>query len=291
MTDHDPRPAPTRRRTTPRRHRRRRGRRRPRAGDAARRRARARPASATTTRTCRRWPQNSGWCCPTSPASAAATGRPRRTWMTRSITEITVDALFQALDCARHRRASTCSATASAAPPRIAMATAAPDRVTGLVLMAPGGGWLPFGPTPDRGPEGDVPLLQRRRARRRRRWRAFIRTMVFDHKQFGEDVVTRPLRGLARREPHRVLPPLQRRVRQAPRHGPAVARPAQDHGADPAAVGPRRPHHHPRRRADHAQADPRRPAARLRPLRALGAAGAAAPSSSAWSPTSSRSIA
>ena len=79
-----------------------------------------------------------------------------------SITQITVDALLQTLDGARHRALPP----AGQQPRRGGRASPGhtrPDRVISLVLMAPGGGWLPFGPDAHRGPEGDVEVLQRRR--------------------------------------------------------------------------------------------------------------------------------
>lgn len=105
----------------------------------------------------------------------------------RSITEITVDALLQALDALGieefHLLGNSLGGAAA-----IAMAQTRPERVTRLVLMAPGGGWLPFGPTPTEGQKemfryfnGGGPT--------EKKMADFIRAMVFDHKQFGADVV------------------------------------------------------------------------------------------------------
>lgn len=105
----------------------------------------------------------------------------------RSITEITVDALCQALDALGieefHLLGNSLGGAAA-----IAMAQMRPERVTRLVLMAPGGGWLPFGPTPTEGQKemfryfnGGGPT--------EKKMADFIRAMVFDHKQFGADVV------------------------------------------------------------------------------------------------------
>ncbi|WP_433476265.1 alpha/beta fold hydrolase [Spirillospora sp. CA-142024] len=105
----------------------------------------------------------------------------------RSITEITVDALFQALDAlgagSFHLLGNSLGGAAA-----IAMAQRRPERVDRLVLMAPGGGWLPTGPTPTEGQKamfryfnGDGPS--------EKKMAAFIRTMVFDHARFGADVV------------------------------------------------------------------------------------------------------
>ncbi|MEU6408203.1 alpha/beta fold hydrolase [Microbispora sp. NPDC046933] len=105
----------------------------------------------------------------------------------RSITEITVDALFQALDALGidtfHLLGNSLGGAAA-----IAMAQQRPDRVTRLVLMAPGGGWLPFGPTPTEG-QKEMFRYYNGGGPSEKKMAAFIRAMVFDHKQFGEDVV------------------------------------------------------------------------------------------------------
>ncbi|MGW3497438.1 alpha/beta fold hydrolase [Streptomyces sp. NPDC001020] len=105
----------------------------------------------------------------------------------RSITEITVDALFQALDALGidtfHLLGNSLGGAAA-----LAMAQQRPERVTRLVLMAPGGGWLPFGPTPTEG-QKEMFRYYNGGGPSEKKMAAFIRTMVFDHKQFGEDVV------------------------------------------------------------------------------------------------------
>ncbi|MFI1353061.1 alpha/beta fold hydrolase [Streptomyces sp. NPDC020898] len=105
----------------------------------------------------------------------------------RSITEITVDALFQALDSLGigtfHLLGNSLGGAAA-----IAMAQQRPERVTRLVLMAPGGGWLPFGPTPTEG-QKEMFRYYNGGGPTEKKMAAFIRTMVFDHRQFGEDVV------------------------------------------------------------------------------------------------------
>lgn len=105
----------------------------------------------------------------------------------RSITQITVDALFQALDKLGvetfHLLGNSLGGAAA-----IAMAQSQRDRVSGLVLMAPGGGWLPFGPTPTEG-QKEMFRYFNGGGPSEKKMAAFIRTMVFDHKQFGEDVV------------------------------------------------------------------------------------------------------
>ncbi|OBJ37530.1 alpha/beta hydrolase [Mycolicibacterium mucogenicum] len=104
-----------------------------------------------------------------------------------SITEITVSVLFEALDQLGidefHLLGNSLGGAAA-----IAMAQSQPARIQRLVLMAPGGGWLPFGPTPTEGQQamfryfnGDGPSVKK--------MADFIRTMVFDHKRFGSDVV------------------------------------------------------------------------------------------------------
>lgn len=105
----------------------------------------------------------------------------------RSITEITVDALCQALDALDigqfHLLGNSLGGAAA-----IAMAQSQRDRVIKLVLMAPGGGWLPFGPTPTEGQKQMFTYFNGA-GPSEKKMAAFIRTMVFDHKQFGEDVV------------------------------------------------------------------------------------------------------
>lgn len=105
----------------------------------------------------------------------------------RSITQITVDALFQALDGlgvdSFHLLGNSLGGAAA-----IAMAQTQCERVTALVLMAPGGGWLPFGPTPTEG-QKEMFKYFKGGGPTEKKMASFIRTMVFDHKQFGEDVV------------------------------------------------------------------------------------------------------
>jgi 2-hydroxy-6-oxonona-2,4-dienedioate hydrolase/4,5:9,10-diseco-3-hydroxy-5,9,17-trioxoandrosta-1(10),2-diene-4-oate hydrolase len=105
----------------------------------------------------------------------------------RSITEITVDALYEAIDALDigqfHLLGNSLGGAAA-----IAMAQSQRDRVVRLVLMAPGGGWLPFGPTPTEGQKQMFTYFNGT-GPSEKKMAAFIRTMVFDHKQFGEDVV------------------------------------------------------------------------------------------------------
>ncbi|WP_206061956.1 alpha/beta fold hydrolase [Nonomuraea basaltis] len=105
----------------------------------------------------------------------------------RSITEITVDALFQALDALGIDRFHLLGNSLGGAA-AIAMAQERPERVERLVLMAPGGGWLPSGPTPTEG-QKEMFRYFNGGGPSEKKMAAFIRTMVFDHRQFGEDVV------------------------------------------------------------------------------------------------------
>lgn len=105
----------------------------------------------------------------------------------RSITEVTIDALYQAFDEIGIDRFHLLGNSLGGAA-AIAMAQTYPDRVTGLVLMAPGGGWLPFGPTPTEG-QKQMFLYYNGGGPSEKKMASFIRTMVFDHRQFGEDVV------------------------------------------------------------------------------------------------------
>jgi pimeloyl-ACP methyl ester carboxylesterase len=106
---------------------------------------------------------------------------------TESITQITVGALFEALDRLGIERFHLLGNSLGGAA-AIAMAQAQPHRISGLVLMAPGGGWLPFGPTPTEG-QKEMFRYYNGGGPSEKKMANFIRTMVFNHKQFGEDVV------------------------------------------------------------------------------------------------------
>lgn len=67
-----------------------------------------------------------------------------------SITDITVAALLEMLDTLSVDRCHVVGNSLGGAA-AIALAQRHPNRVARLVLMAPGGGWLPFGPTPTEG--------------------------------------------------------------------------------------------------------------------------------------------
>src|SRR5262249_13456703 len=105
----------------------------------------------------------------------------------RSITAITVEALAQALDSLGiapfHLLGNSLGGAAA-----IAMAQQHPQRVTRLVLMAPGGGWLPLGPTPTEG-QKEMFRYYNGQGPTEKKMAAFIRTMVYDHRQFGEEAV------------------------------------------------------------------------------------------------------
>jgi pimeloyl-ACP methyl ester carboxylesterase len=102
----------------------------------------------------------------------------------RSITEITVDAMYQVLDAlgigAFHLLGNSLGGAAA-----LAMAITQPQRVTKLVLMAPGGGWLPTGPTPTEGQKemfryfnGEGPSVAK--------MKNFVRTMVANPRLFDD---------------------------------------------------------------------------------------------------------
>ena len=105
----------------------------------------------------------------------------------RSITQITVQALFEALDelgiTTFHLLGNSLGGAAA-----IAMAQAQPERVDRLVLMAPGGGWLPFGPTPTEG-QKEMFRYFNGSGPSEKKMADFIRAMVFDHRQFGQDAI------------------------------------------------------------------------------------------------------
>lgn len=105
----------------------------------------------------------------------------------RSITEITVDALLQAFDALGIERFHLLGNSLGGAA-AIAMAQSRPDRVAGLVLMAPGGGWLPFGPTPTEGQKAMFRYFNGS-GPSEKKMADFIKAMVFDHKQFGPEVI------------------------------------------------------------------------------------------------------
>lgn len=111
----------------------------------------------------------------------------------RSITEITVDALYQALDQlgvdSFHLLGNSLGGAAA-----LAMTLAQPQRVTRLVLMAPGGGWLSFGPTPTEGQKmmfryynGEGPTVKK--------MKAFISTMVANPKNFSDQDIQQRYEG------------------------------------------------------------------------------------------------
>lgn len=105
----------------------------------------------------------------------------------RSITEITVDAMYQTLHALGidqfHLLGNSLGGAAA-----LAMAIAHPSRVLRLVLMAPAGGWLPTGPTPTEGQKemfryynGDGPSL--------RKMKNFIRVMVANPRLFDDAAI------------------------------------------------------------------------------------------------------
>ncbi|WP_326731648.1 alpha/beta fold hydrolase [Streptomyces phaeochromogenes] len=107
----------------------------------------------------------------------------------RSITDITVDALLQALDALQIERFHLLGNSLGGAA-AIATALAVPERVEKLVLMAPGGGWLPFGPTPTEGQKamfryynGEGPTVKK--------MRDFVRVMTAEPKRWENTVQAR----------------------------------------------------------------------------------------------------
>lgn len=108
----------------------------------------------------------------------------------RSITEITVDALYQVLDALGIDEFFLLGNSLGGAA-AIAMAIAQPRRVTKLVLMAPGGGWLPTTtPLPTEGQKemfryynGNGPTAAK--------MKNFIRVMVANPKGFDDAEVQR----------------------------------------------------------------------------------------------------
>jgi len=102
----------------------------------------------------------------------------------RSITEITVDAMFQLLDALGVERFHLLGNSLGGAA-ALGMAIAQPARARRLVLMAPGGGWLPIGPTPTEGQKamfryyaGEGPTIAK--------MKDFVRTMVANPKKFDD---------------------------------------------------------------------------------------------------------
>jgi 2-hydroxy-6-oxonona-2,4-dienedioate hydrolase/4,5:9,10-diseco-3-hydroxy-5,9,17-trioxoandrosta-1(10),2-diene-4-oate hydrolase len=102
----------------------------------------------------------------------------------RSITEITVDAMYQVLGALGIDQFDLLGNSLGGAA-AIAMAIAQPQRVSRLVLMAPGGGWLPSGPTPTEGQKemfryfnGEGPTVSK--------MKNFVRTMVANSKLFDD---------------------------------------------------------------------------------------------------------
>lgn len=107
----------------------------------------------------------------------------------KSITQSAVDALTEALDqlgiAEFHLLGNSLGGAAA-----IALAQQHPHRVIRLVLMAPGGGWLPFGPTPTEGQKemwkyynGEGPTLKK--------MKSFIGVMTAEPKRWVETAEAR----------------------------------------------------------------------------------------------------
>jgi pimeloyl-ACP methyl ester carboxylesterase len=102
----------------------------------------------------------------------------------RSITQITVDAMYQVLDALGVDTFFLLGNSLGGAA-AIAMAITQPRRVKKLVLMAPGGGWLSPGPAPTEGQKemfryynGEGPTLAK--------MKNFVRVMVANPKLFDD---------------------------------------------------------------------------------------------------------
>lgn len=105
----------------------------------------------------------------------------------RSITQITTDALLQAFESLGidqfHLLGNSLGGAAA-----LDIAITARDRVTSLVLMAPGGGWLPTGPTPTEG-QKEMWKYYNGAGPSEKKMAAFINVMVAEPKKLGSDVV------------------------------------------------------------------------------------------------------
>ncbi|MFI6577841.1 alpha/beta fold hydrolase [Nocardiopsis sp. NPDC050513] len=103
------------------------------------------------------------------------------------ITSYTVTALIEALDVLGVERAHVLGNSLGGAA-ALALALRAPERVDRLVLMAPGGGWLPFGATPTEGQKemfryynGSGPSLTK--------MRTYLRVMLHNAGQIPEETL------------------------------------------------------------------------------------------------------
>lgn len=104
------------------------------------------------------------------------------------ITAYTAAALLEILDSLGIERAHLMGNSLGGAA-ALAVALRAPERVDRLVLMAPGGGWLPFGPTPTEGQKemfryynGSGPSPQK--------MRTYLRVMLHNAKQVPEETLS-----------------------------------------------------------------------------------------------------
>lgn len=105
----------------------------------------------------------------------------------QSITQITVGALFEVIDGLGIERFHLLGNSLGGAA-AIAMAQTQPQRISGLVVMAPGGGWLPLGPTPTEG-QKEMYRYYNGGGPSEKKMANVIRAMVFNHKEFGKDAV------------------------------------------------------------------------------------------------------
>ena len=104
-----------------------------------------------------------------------------------SITQITTDALLQTLTALGIERFHLLGNSLGGAA-ALDLAITVPDRVISLVLMAPGGGWLPTGPTPT---EGQKAMWKYYNAGgpSEKKMASFISVMVAEPKRFGPEIV------------------------------------------------------------------------------------------------------
>lgn len=105
----------------------------------------------------------------------------------RSITAITTDALLKTMTSLGieqfHLLGNSLGGAAA-----LDISITAPDRVLSLVLMAPGGGWLPVGPTPTEG-QKEMWKYYNAGGPSEKKMGSFINVMVAEPKKLGPEVV------------------------------------------------------------------------------------------------------
>ncbi|MBE2997521.1 alpha/beta fold hydrolase [Nocardiopsis sp. HNM0947] len=103
------------------------------------------------------------------------------------ITGYTVTALLEVLDALGIGRAHLLGNSLGGAA-ALALAQRAPERVERLVLMAPGGGWLPFGPTPTEG-QKEMFRYFNGSGPSQKKMRTYLRVMLHNAKQIPEETL------------------------------------------------------------------------------------------------------